>query len=460
MHGRPTYLTQTTRTVFYRARKRDYLVFFGGALLVVFGASYMASYDDLADRFTVSEFLIGSAFLSFGYLCGLFARRHWALAMLGIAALARLAILPMEPSMEMRLKIWEGEALQQGFNPYKSSPASPELEPLRDWRSSAIESFDEPSRQPPLSLAIYSALSVTSQWHVATKFVFVVLDSIICLLLFARYGSRRALLYAWNPMAIYACGGGGHGVAMAILPMLGGFLIWDNWVDRKGGATVINANGGLNGGLGQMICFAAFLIGIAVALNALFLPVLLWLVWHVLRRAGFKAGLTLALIGGLPLAASLIWAALSLGLTWERILATFMPMEGESLSLFPWAWQTVMGEERASTAFYYWLIGSVVIIGILKNDTMERFAAIYLSTLLVFLPHVYPWQFLWMAPFAIGHRHYGFAIACVCGFAFYLAILENGVGERIIFWLPFAIGSVFYVIKTRPKKDGIYVHQH
>ena len=118
-----------------------------------------------------------------------------------------------------------------------------------------------------------------NEWSI--KAVFVVIDIWICIILAFRYGSKKAILYGWNPMVAYFIAGDGRVEGLFLLPALGGFLIWEAWVDKKGGAVVVANNGGIGGGPGQMVSFAALLMGLSLAMNIIFLPILVWMFWHV-----------------------------------------------------------------------------------------------------------------------------------------------------------------------------------
>src|SRR5690606_3697314 len=148
----------------------------------------------------------------------------------------------------------------------------------------AIVDKGEVSRALPAKLWAYQAAWNLGDPRSWLKPLLVVADLLLCLLFALRFGADRAILYAWNPLAIYCVGGLGSDASIYLLPVVAGYLVWDAWVERKGGVAAISAAGGMSSALGQVVCVAALLIGIGAAINALALPLLLWIVWHVLKR--------------------------------------------------------------------------------------------------------------------------------------------------------------------------------
>ena len=464
MRGSLHYFDNSTGSVFHRASKRELLLFLFAGFMFLFGCYRMGKAGLPEDFENVSEFLIGAGLASFGFFVSWFNGRRWAGLMLAVAVVARLFLLPMDVSEDLTRRMWEGEVLNLNFNPYEVAPDAEDLKPLRDRGWERIQEKSATSEQTPFSLAVFRLCSAMGFNEWGLKAIFVVCDFWICIMLVMRYGSKKALLYAWNPLVVYCVAGGGHMESMMVLPALGGFLIWDAWVDRKGGTVVINNNGGLGGGLGQMVSFAALLIGLAAALNLVFLPIIVWMAWQVLIKSGLKSGMAILFIGLIPLLAFSGWALLSLKVELASVLPyPIEPKEG-SLSLVPGALSALGLEVESSYVFGAALVVSVLLM--FRNESLERFANLYIGTLILLGIAVDPWHFLWMAPFAIGVMHLGFRLIGISAFVYFIGVSEVGsvwgLGswQNAILWIPFTLGLIVYALTQRSKSDGFYVRSY
>ncbi len=344
------------------------------------------------------------------------------------------------------------------------APSSESLELLRSDTWERIRDKDEPSTQSPLNLALFRLFYGMGFNAWAIKLLFVVVDIWICIILAMRYGSGKAALYGWNPMVAYCVAGEGHLESLMLLPALGGFLIWEAWVDRKGGAVVISTNGGLSGGPGQMVSFAALLMALAAAMNLVFLPIVIWMSWHVLVKSGIKTGLAILVVGLVPLLAFNGWGSVTLGVSLERVSPFAAGVSSETLSLVPGTLNRI--GLALSPEIFLWLLIFATLFLIFRNANMERFANLYIGTYLVLAVAVYPWNFLWMAPFALGTAHLGFRLVSLSGFVYFASFLgEDGPAalsalQSAALWVPFLIGVLWYAIPCRSNTGGFYVRSY
>ena len=464
MRGVPTYFDSATGSDFYRASKSERLLFLLAGFLFLFGCYKMADAGLPEDAENVPDFLIGAGIASFGFFLSWFNGKRWTGLMLAIAVVSRLLFMPLPASEDLTRRMWEGEVLDLNYNPYQVAPDAEELKPLRDQNWERIRRKSEKSEQAPLSLAVFRLCAAMGFNEWGLKAVFVVCDFWICLMLAMRYGAKKAVLYAWNPLAAYSVAGGGHMESLLLLPALGGFLIWDAWVDRKGGAVVINTNGGLGGGLGQMVIFAALLIGIAAAMNLIFLPIIIWMGWQVLVKSGLKSGMAILLVGLTPLLAFSGWGLLSLEIDLASALPYPVELREDSLSLLPSLLEG-FGIELESVVFF-WTALVVSFLLIFRNQSLERYANLYIGTSILLGVAIYPWYFLWLAPFAIGVMHIGFRIVSITAFFYFLGIrgvdvaLDLAPWQSAVLWGPFALGLIGYALTQRSKSDGFYVRSY
>jgi alpha-1,6-mannosyltransferase len=136
-----------------------------------------------------------------------------------VAAAMRLPLIVSEPflSSDVYRYVWDGRVQAAGINPYRYVPDSPALAALRD---AAV--FPKINRAdyahtiyPPAAQVIFAAAGLVWSSVTALKLVMVGFEAlaVICLLrLLAVAGlpAERVLIYAWNPLPVWAFAGNGH----------------------------------------------------------------------------------------------------------------------------------------------------------------------------------------------------------------------------------------------------------
>lgn len=409
-------------------------------------------------------FLIGVLFASCGFFLSWYVANRWMWLMIAVAIVGRMLLLPMPTSEDLSRRLWEGDALNTNLNPYELEPSSEELRLLRDRRWERIENKDQVSSQAPLVLAVFRVFNSMgfNEWSV--KALFVVVDIWICIILALRYGSKKAILYGWNPLAVYFIAGEGRVESLFLLPALGGYLIWEAWVDRKGGAVVIANNGGLGGGPGQMVSFAALLMGLAIAMNIIFLPVLVWMFWHVLSKSGLRTGLAILIIGLVPAFCFSGWGAYSLGADMRSLLPFSLPVDEGVLSLLPNVFE--FAGLQLKPELFYLAIVAIAFALMIRNEPLGRYANLYLGVYFIFAAAIEPWQFLWLAPFAVGIGQLGFRLVSISAFIYFFAFVESEtraaltIWQSWALWAPLLFGLIWYGVKDRSKTDGLYVRSY
>jgi alpha-1,6-mannosyltransferase len=144
---------------------------------------------------------------------------------LGLALMMRAVLLPLPPllSSDMYRYVWDGRVQAAGINPYLYIPADPALEALRDNVVYPHINRATYARTvyPPMAEAVFAAVgmvwsSVTGMKLAAVGSEMVALCALIGLLRFAGLPPARVLIYAWNPLAIWAFAGSGHVDAFAV----------------------------------------------------------------------------------------------------------------------------------------------------------------------------------------------------------------------------------------------------
>lgn len=173
--------------------------------------------------------------------------RATLLVVFGVAAAARVALLPVPPSLsdDVFRYLWEGRVLGAGLNPYAWAPDHPALAGLRD--ASIHPRINHPQLAaiyPPLALAGFALVSALSYTVLAMKLWVVAWDLALCatLLAWARgsgAGAAMALAYAWNPLVLAEYAGTGHHDPVALAPLVLAFA----WSERRplGSALALSA---------------------------------------------------------------------------------------------------------------------------------------------------------------------------------------------------------------------------
>jgi hypothetical protein len=144
--------------------------------------------------------------------------RHGALTVLVVAAAARLALLPVAPTLsdDVYRYVWEGRVAAAGCDPWRHSPDDPALAHLRD--DTIHPRVNHPqlaSIYPPLAVAGFALVARISPTVSAFK-VWVVLHDLALVALLLAWARRRGgdptavLIYAWNPLVLVEYAGTGH----------------------------------------------------------------------------------------------------------------------------------------------------------------------------------------------------------------------------------------------------------
>lgn len=449
---------------FYRVKRRDYVLPFLAAILILVGSFRLVGFSDLSHAENVSKFQISFGFIALGYLLSWhFAKRLIWLTLL-VAAVARIGMLPIEPGEVLNRRLWDSQILSAEHNPYELSPAAESLSAFRGDTWDEIENKSTPSKYLPGLMWVYSAVQDIGEPKKWFKSLLIMVDLALCLLFALRYGADRAVLYAWNPLVIYGVGGLGVDFSLWLLPFVCGYLMWDYWIEQKGGVSLVKASGGIGSALGQVVCLSSFLMGIGAALNALLVPGLLWLIWHVLKRSGIRAGLVALVFGAAPLVLTLMWASISLNVEFSRIISPEFGIGGRSIALIPDMLNFVFGGGIGPMFFFSVLcIGTIWMIH--ACESFERFLSFNLVWTLALATSIYPWSFAVLAIIGLGRGNYVFRVASLSAFAYfgaYRLYADTGLWAmpwtlQALIWIPFLLAAVHYTLSSRTG-DGFYVH--
>ena len=149
-----------------------------------------------------------------------------------VAAALRLPLIVSPPflSTDVYRYVWDGRVQAAGINPYRYLPADPALASLRDQFGL---SADQPRRVCADDLSAHGANCFRRRRHVwssvtGVKVLMVGFEvlAVFCLLRLlasAKLPAERVLIYAWNPLPVWAFSGNGH-VDAAVIGLTGGCL--------------------------------------------------------------------------------------------------------------------------------------------------------------------------------------------------------------------------------------------
>ena len=190
---------------------------------------WMAGLDGWREHLGTFQALYAVAFAFFAL--PLLRRRRYANVpaapwmVVGVAVAARLALLPVTPSLsdDVHRYVWEGIVVVEGNNPYTQAPADSALVHLRDDTIYPGVNHKELSTiYPPLGEAGFALVAAVSPTVLAMKTWVVLHDIALVLVLLIMLRRRRLgviplIAYAWNPLVLVEFAGSGHNDPTAML---------------------------------------------------------------------------------------------------------------------------------------------------------------------------------------------------------------------------------------------------
>ena len=396
------------------------------SLLLLFGAILTFPHGDFRQVGAVPQFWLGIGVMSLGFVLSWTLRSMSGIWFWSIAILTRLLLLPMYPGDDIWRYLWEGYIQNLGFSPYQLPPNAPELIPYRtDWWS-LMNHPDTSAIYPPVAQLGFRVLAAVSPSVLLFKLAFVIADLGVCWLLSRTWGYQKTLLYAWNPLVIYSFAGGGHYDSWFILPLVAGWLAFDNhrWVK------------------------SAFLIGLSVAIKWMSLPILAFLAW----RGKLKQTAIVFLLGILPIVAT---AALGFCQDGECPLiptGSVFVSHGRSAEFVPYLVSLVWYPSTKQNWIYAIPLGLVVVVLLWRCRRFADFAEGYFLAVLLLSPIVHAWYFTWLIPFAVATRNLGVRWVSLSAFVYFVLQHRMSLGnfdwrltpmERYWLWLPLVVGFLW-----------------
>ncbi|MBW4656132.1 MAG: glycosyltransferase family 2 protein [Kaiparowitsia implicata GSE-PSE-MK54-09C] len=425
------------------------------ALLLLLGCAWAAPHGTFSEPGMVPRFWVGTSLMSVGFGLSWGVRSLSSLWFWGVALLARVLLLPMQPGSDIWRYIWEGYIQTLGFSPYHLAPNAAELEPYRTAWWGLINHSGVSAIYPPLAQSGFRLLAAIAPSVLLFKLAFVLADLIICGLLRQRYGPRATLLYAWNPLVIYAFAGGGHYDSWFLLPLVGAWL----WFDAPPAAS---------GGQTERSLGTALLLGLSIAVKWVSLPLLGFVAWRSLRGKGRwqcpqglqqgRRAIAVLALGSLPLVLLALPFCTGNECPLIPTSSTFVS-HGRSAELVPYLLAQVSDISRAANWPYGLplLLGSLVLMG--RSHRLLSFGQGFFVLLLLLSPIVHAWYFTWLIPFSVATRHWGIRWVSLSAFIYYALPHRMAMGnpdwvltptERWVLWAPLVLGSLWMLV-VHPK---------
>jgi len=169
-----------------------------------------------------------------------------------VAAALRLPLIVSPPflSTDLYRYVWDGRVQVSGVNPYRYLPADPALAGLRDNTVYPRINRAEyaPTIYPPAAEALYAAVAFVWSNLIAVKAAMVGFEilAVCCLLRLlsvANLPAGRVLIYAWNPLPVWAFAGNGHidgaAIGMVAAALLLRVLHRDGWAGAALGLAIL-----------------------------------------------------------------------------------------------------------------------------------------------------------------------------------------------------------------------------
>ncbi|WP_428534927.1 glycosyltransferase 87 family protein [Rhodopila sp.] len=177
-------------------------------------------------------------------------RAVWLVLLVAAALRLPLIVAPPFLSTDIYRYVWDGRVQAAGVNPYRYLPADPALASLRDPTVYPYINRAEyaPTIYPPAAEALYAAVAFVSSNLIAVKATMVGFEilAVYCLLRLlglAGLPPERVLIYAWNPLPVWAFAGNGHIDAAAIGLVAAALLLRvlhrDSWAGTALGLAIL-----------------------------------------------------------------------------------------------------------------------------------------------------------------------------------------------------------------------------
>ena len=324
--------------------------------------------------------------------------------------------------------LWEGKLVAAGESPYQYTADHVHYEPYRDHYWDGMNHKDKLTAYPPLAEILFAGVSsvVYAPW--AFKVLFVLADLCVVWVLIALLKSRKAdvrtvLLYALNPLTLFAFAGEAHFDVLMILAMMLSLLC----VEKK--------------------AFAWGWIWLGIAIQIKIIAVVL-IPLYLLRCQWRYVGWLL-----IPLVLPSLYFIDSLSGMFQGLWAfggtnAFNgPLHGPISYLLD-------GDITWASQIVFVLFGLVSLWILWAVKTPIKAAYLIIASLVLLSPVVHYWYVLWVIPFVVLYPGLSWLVLSFTSGAYFASTfsIENGedwslpVWAMWVTWLPFLL-MLFYELR-------------
>jgi glycosyltransferase involved in cell wall biosynthesis len=416
------------------------------SLFLIAGTAIVMPYGDF--RAAAPQFWWGVWVMAMGFVGSWTVRSVTPIWFWSVAILTRSLLLPMYPGDDVWRYLWEGYIQTLGFSPYEFAPTALELVPYRTVWWTQINNETVTAIYPPITELGFRLLAMIAPSVLCFKVAFVGADLAVCWLLRRQFGDRQSLLYAWNPLVIYAFAGGAHYDSWFLLPLVLAWLAFDSTSRRVRSLT------------------SAVFLGLSIAVKWMSLPILFFLTLQGWRQndgrknwgraiAVVTCGVMPFLLTALPFCSENKCPLIPTG----SVFVSY----GRSAEFVPYFLGGVWEFSRSVNWIYLVPLGFFTTALLLRSVTKRKstflqFAEPYFLGLLLVSPIVHAWYFTWLIPFAVASRNWGTQIVSLSAFFYFVLPYRQAggnsdwllpLGDRLWLWMPLVMGWIVNYCRTK-----------
>lgn len=342
-----------------------------------------------------------------------------------ISLLARILMIGMPVSDDIYRYLWEGKIIVAGESPYQYPADHSQYISLRDSYWNEMNHKDKLTAYPPLAELMFAVISNIAYSPLAFKALFILADLcliwvLISILTLRGADVRASLLYALNPLALFAIAGEAHFDVMLILAMMLSILC----VEKKS------------------FIWAWIWLGIAIQIKIVAVVLIPLFLWRCHWRYAWLIFIPLLLpsvyfIDSLPGLFQGLWA-------FGGTNAFNGPIHGPISYLLD-------GNIKWATRIIVVLFGLVTLWVLWSIKTPAKAAYLLIASLVLLSPVVHYWYILWVIPFVTLYPSSSWLILSLSSGAYFASTfsVENGeewslpLWAMYVIWLPFLLALAY-----------------
>lgn len=335
-----------------------------------------------------------------------------------LAIVCRLMMVGFPTSDDVNRYLWEGKLLLAGESPYALTAEDPAWIEYRDSFWEGMNHKDKKTAYPPASLTLFALLNLISYNPWIYKLAFGLADVatlgvIVALLHHRKLPIRTALIYALNPITIFAFSGEAHFDSLFVFLTLCALLFWER----------------------GKLSWAWALLGLSIQIklmSVLIIPLLFW---------QNKSAKCIWILAPLVLPSLLFWDDMGNLISGILHFGGTMSHNGSLNHLFI----DFLGSRESASKLSMLLL--VILVGItsLKSRDVLKGSFIIFGALILLSPTVHYWYLSWVLPFVVLFPSLPWLLTFVLSGFYFIAWVKFGkTGEWYqpiaylrLQWIPF-----------------------